>query len=392
MQPKIQQKKKIILFEGWRYLLHSYSIVMNYQIINIDKDKYTIYARETKYYKPWTPDKTFSKWPKKYSKILKEIKELPSDITPDLIYRVQYPYNIEPDPIFKNVPTIVFYTAEFSNLTIDYFAGKYSSLDEIIKKIKSSNIFMTGPSKWSINSLKSLGLPDTKNKLIPHGIDRSMIISSEFYRNYYREQFGILETDIMLLNTGAMTPNKGIEIILYTITKLYNNGHTNYKLFLKGSDTLYESKIYINLLFEDLVKNGHVDENILDTLIEKGIIIYCGDSLPFSDNSKLSIYGLYNMADYYISPYLGEGFNLPVLEALSTGLKTLIPKTGPTADFMDDFKDTIIQLNSEVISINGMLQNKIDMNECYNKLIPSEKYSWKNITNTLDTNYFEMLL
>ena len=44
-------------------------------------------------------------------------------------------------------------------------------------------------------------------------------------------------------------------------------------------------------------------------------LIYVGDTLSFVQLAKL-----YQAADAYVSPYLAEGFNLPVLEAAACGL------------------------------------------------------------------------
>ena len=45
---------------------------------------------------------------------------------------------------------------------------------------------------------------------------------------------------------------------------------------------------------------------------------------------------LYRVADAYVSPYLAEGFNLPVLEAVASGLPVICTAGGPTEDFCSD--------------------------------------------------------
>ena len=47
---------------------------------------------------------------------------------------------------------------------------------------------------------------------------------------------------------------------------------------------------------------------------------------------------LYNIADLYISPYRGEGFNMPVLEAMSVGLPVLVSAGGSTDDFVPFYR------------------------------------------------------
>jgi len=45
---------------------------------------------------------------------------------------------------------------------------------------------------------------------------------------------------------------------------------------------------------------------------------------------------LYQAADCYVSPYLAEGFNLPVLEAAACGLPVICTGGGSTDDFVTD--------------------------------------------------------
>lgn len=59
-------------------------------------------------------------------------------------------------------------------------------------------------------------------------------------------------------------------------------------------------------------------------------LMYLGQPL-----SCAGMAGLYQTADAYVSPYLAEGFNLPVLEAAACGLPVLCTSVGPTDDFTD---------------------------------------------------------
>ena len=63
-------------------------------------------------------------------------------------------------------------------------------------------------------------------------------------------------------------------------------------------------------------------------LLRSGFIEYIGDSLSFGQMAQL-----YQAADAYVSPYRGEGFNMPVLEAAATGLVVVATLGGATDDF-----------------------------------------------------------
>jgi glycosyltransferase involved in cell wall biosynthesis len=45
---------------------------------------------------------------------------------------------------------------------------------------------------------------------------------------------------------------------------------------------------------------------------------------------------LYQAADCYVSPYVAEGFGIPVLEAAACGLPVICTEGGPTDDFVSD--------------------------------------------------------
>jgi glycosyltransferase involved in cell wall biosynthesis len=47
-----------------------------------------------------------------------------------------------------------------------------------------------------------------------------------------------------------------------------------------------------------------------------------------------SLRELYNAADVYVSPYMAEGFNMPALEAQACGTPLIVPRGGPTDDFI----------------------------------------------------------
>ena len=43
---------------------------------------------------------------------------------------------------------------------------------------------------------------------------------------------------------------------------------------------------------------------------------------------------LYNLADAYVTPYHAEAFNMPALEAAACGVPLIVPRGGPTDDFV----------------------------------------------------------
>ena len=103
----------VILVEGWRFLIHSYSTVMIFQLIEFVRNhsnKYKFYVKELRYYRNhWVSDKKFTIFPPEFKKILLELEELPKGVVPDLIYRLAFPYLIDGP---RDIPRLVFYRSQ----------------------------------------------------------------------------------------------------------------------------------------------------------------------------------------------------------------------------------------------------------------------------------------
>ena len=148
------------------------------------------------------------------------------------------------------------------------------------------------------------------------------------------------------LNIGAMTSNKGMVLLLNAFGRLLARGLPA-RLILKGNDTLYDSKAWLNSSISDM------DPGVRELALRN--LTYLGQAAGMDDMAAL-----YNAADAYVSPYLAEGFNLPVLEAAATGLPIICTNGGPTDDFTTgDFRRGI---DSRLTSAGGRTFLKPDEN------------------------------
>jgi len=101
----------------------------------------------------------------------------------------------------------------------------------------------------------------------------------------------------------------------------------------------------------------------------KSHIIFMDGTLNYSE-----INDLFNASDLYISPYLAEGFGLTMLEALASGLRVLVPRTGSASDYIDPIykngrKSYIYYVDSVVIQDDsGLYKNQIDKSSIINIL------------------------
>jgi glycosyltransferase involved in cell wall biosynthesis len=90
-----------------------------------------------------------------------------------------------------------------------------------------------------------------------------------------------------------------------------------------------------------------------------------------SDLSDSEMAGLYRSSDLLVSSYRGEGFNLPVLEAMATGLPVIVTEGGSTDDFCD--KEFSWKINSSKKSVGNQIYGMETQVEAW-LLEPSEEH------------------
>jgi glycosyltransferase involved in cell wall biosynthesis len=421
MMPLISPKKKLnILFQGWIYIPHSYATVLCFQLVSLYKnykDEVNFYIQEMPYYNPeWVRQEL--KYSQEYNEILnnKEIfKEYTDDVKLDLIYRITFPYNITIADSNIDIPKIVFFTSEFRTLEDYYFKVQYPSNDlPINEKNKyledyiheAPNLYFTCPSAWSrIGLERYIGKDSPRNRIITHGVSSDIFKPDRSKRLEIRTKFGITENDVLLINIGSMTSNKGIVIILQVLNHIVNVMKlTEYKLILKGTKDLYKSQDMLNQYIAMLGISEEFKINLFK------YIIYLDNTLTYSE-----INDLFNASDIYMSPYLAEGFNLTVIEALGSSLNVLVPITGSTKEYIEDINrnggsEFIYAISSEVIQEGtNRFINKINIDEILRILIlqkdhikkikdPTKmlsfiekEYSWSNVSKLIMTYVHDIL-
>ena len=180
------------------------------------------------------------------------------------------------------------------------------------------------PSAWSKNRLVANGIDESSVHVIPHAAD-----SNYFYPlpqasiEEQRKVLGYNQDDVVLLNVGSHLWNKGLDVLIkaFSVARKTNK---NLKLLLKDQRSTYL------MSSDDFVKNTLAEVGDLNALSDGSIQIMMGHLNLSQLNSA------YNVADYYLTPYRAEGFNLPALEAAATGTKVIATEGGATDDFLID--------------------------------------------------------
>lgn len=400
-----------LLVRGWTQIAHSYAICNCFQIIHlylnygpngkIKKNAIDIYIEEAPYFNPdWNNKK---KWiySEEYNNILKNLKLYNGEYI-DIMYSMTYPYNINVTNENKDIPKCIFYTSEFAKLTEHYFGlEKPSNMDsskynDYIKLFIDNfkNIYFTSPSNWSSRGMiEYLNNNETsqRNRVITHGVDTSIFKKHDdnFIRNQIRQKYKVKQDEILMINIGAMTTNKGIKIILEVLNTLVNRQlNKKFKLMLKGSGELYQCKTFLNMYFDEFKKNQIMTEIEIDNLLQNHII-FTEKTISFE-----RINDLFQACDVYVSPYLCEGFGLTMLESLASGIPVLVPKTGSTKEYIEAIynnggSEYITYVDSVVgMDQNGLCQNIITTENLLSVLLNTDfkkkKKSYRQMINYIN--------
>jgi glycosyltransferase involved in cell wall biosynthesis len=297
-----------VLCEGWRFIPQSFAVVNQFQILALQDLGVTVTARDWPYWADWKP----------VPGLLPEAAEArlralgAPDPHPDAVIRVAAPYDFT---TAAGVPTLVMVTSETGRIRPEKVAGGVP----IGEAVAASAALIHTPSRWSRDGLVASGVPGERITVIGHGVDTALWRPADAAeRQSLRGRFG-WEDDFVLLNVGAMTGNKGIDLLLAGFAALLETC-PRARLVLKGLDAIFRSRDMVADMLNGLpaARRAAVASRVT----------YLGQSVSLADLAKL-----FQAADAYVSPYRGEGFNLPVLEAAACGVPVVCTAGGATDDF-----------------------------------------------------------
>ena len=117
---------------------------------------------------------------------------------------------------------------------------------------------------------------------------------------------------------GGSTPRKGIDVAVNAFIAEFTRGD-DVTLVVKDASALYPG--------------NNVGAQIATVAAHPGVahVVYEDRIMPPSE-----LAALYRSCDALIAPYRGEGFGMPVIEALACGLPVIVTASGSTDDFVDE--------------------------------------------------------
>ena len=378
-----------ILIEGWRGINHSYALVNQWQIKELIKSN-NIFFKDMPYLsEKWNLTQNDSGFETNFKDKINNLSMPDKNQDIDVTYRISGPFDFSTN--FNSRLAFVFGTCENKVLQEDAFInGK----PELLKN--NEKFFIHTPSNWSKVGFIEAGFREDQVIVVPHGVDLDIfnlnrINSEKEIKNRYK----INEDNFVLSNIGAMTKNKGVELLVvaYGILK---KKFKNLKLLLKDQSNLYDIKA--NWVFNKVSESPFNKKYkiINDEMLQDVTII--------SNNLTLDeIKQIYSITDCYVSPYLAEGFNLTPLEAAACGTQIVVTKGGSTDDYFDpclgyqiESTEKKLKSNSYVLvpkldSLVHILENKIinktDKLKDNRSEYVKKNFSWKKTTEELKKEF-----
>ncbi len=199
------------------------------------------------------------------------------------------------------------------------------------------------PTHFVRKALIKSGVSGELISVIPNGINHEIFNSKPVKNQITRSS-----KKIKFLFVGGTIWRKGIDILLEAYLKAFDK-KDDVALIIKdfGSDSFYQGQNHRERILS-LIRSGGIPE-----------IIYIDKYL-----NEVELSDLYKESSCLILPYRGEGFGLPVLEAVACGTPVIVPRGGATDDFCNDdvafFIDTFsvknrfkgLNLTEEKVEVN----------------------------------------
>jgi len=168
-------------------------------------------------------------------------------------------------------------------------------------------------SSYNKDSYIRSGIPASKVHIIPLGVDEKI-----FHLNV--EPFKLDLSSFNFLFVGGTIGRKGIDILLHSYLKEFT-AEDDVCLFIKDTGT--------QSFYKGITLDKMIHEAMSDTKNPR--IVYMDQQL-----AEAELAGLYTACDCLVHPYRGEGFGLPIAEAMACGTPVIVPDKGSCRDFCNE--------------------------------------------------------
>jgi UDP-glucose:(heptosyl)LPS alpha-1,3-glucosyltransferase len=151
--------------------------------------------------------------------------------------------------------------------------------------------------------------------VVPNGVDTSRFhpANRERYRDALRKELGMTDHHIMVLFVGNSWGRKGL---CTAVEAIRGPGSQNIRLVVVGQG--------------------------VPSVFLRGLPIEDSSRILFAGNQKANVERFYAAADVFILPTLYEPFGLVILEALASGLPTIVSASAGASEWLTDGVDALL--------------------------------------------------
>ncbi len=189
------------------------------------------------------------------------------------------------------------------------------------------------PSHYCRASFVNSGVAESKVHVVPNGIDPAVFKpTGSRYPVATRKRF-------RFLFVGGTIARKGIDILLSAYTKVFT-ANEDVCLVIKdmGGGSFYRGQTAQEMITRLANLPNAPEIEYIDRMLDES-----------------EIPALYRSCHAFVSPYRGEGFCLPALEAMACGLPVIVTEGGATDDFVDESVGW--RVPARLVSIGHMVCN-----------------------------------
>ncbi|MDQ6621007.1 MAG: glycosyltransferase family 4 protein [Pseudomonadota bacterium] len=322
---------KRLLIEGWRELHHSYALVaQQHSLCMLERPGIDLRFREIPFFSP--------RW-QRVAGIFDEAAEakLAGIPSPEPGFAPDATLNMQAERPDFSAPRsglkFVFGTPEYRVLRHENLAGIATAA------AVPQSVHVLTPSRWTAAAYERFGFEPHRIHVVPHGVDPAVVRPEAADREVARQAMGLGDA-FVFMSVGAMTGNKGIDLLLRAFGAVASH-HPHARLLLKGADALYSSRDSLRAALTALPASAR--ERVASRLLYQGSTFSARQMATFM-----------RAADCYVAPYFAEGFNMPVLEAAGCGVPVICTEGGPTDEFTTfDFASRVTSTPIEVALDHG---------------------------------------
>ena len=283
---------------GWRNISHSFALVNQHQIVSLLKyPTLNVFHEDAPYLShAWSSGNCGAGFSASQQSDIDNVPSC-SNIDKDWTYEICFPFFSYQKT--SDEPVAHFIVANYGLTKRDF--PNNLALSNL--PFDSGDIIVT-PTNWSREKVCQYGFPENRVKVVHHGVD-----TEAFYpltppeREVTRKALGIAEDQFCFLNVGALSANKGLDILIKAFAVVASK-FPNARLLIKDQTYLYGTS------------SQNVIQSIFNSMTAAEIELVTSKTILLSTNLTVQqLRLLYGACDCYVSPYRAEGFNLPVLES-----------------------------------------------------------------------------